>query len=176
MSGLPKIDVDDLDSLDNDSEAPQRLRPKASMRRLGASSDTVSKRKSTKVDDSSSIDDAKSDSALTKSEKRKSSRMSRRFDEGSTSDLDDKKKAKSTAPKTSSLASDFGRALVAPVKGVISYGAAAGHAVGHFASGLVSPMLKKYVSLIMLFKISSWSFRIVGTHFVFSVAFRFAVC
>eukprot|EP01122_Echinamoeba_exundans_P014955 TRINITY_DN690_c0_g2_i1.p1 TRINITY_DN690_c0_g2~~TRINITY_DN690_c0_g2_i1.p1 ORF type:complete len:932 (+),score=179.78 TRINITY_DN690_c0_g2_i1:156-2798(+) len=143
MSGLPRIDVDDLESLDNDSEAPQRSKPKASMRRLGASSDTVAKRKSTKVDDSSSTDDAKSDSALSKSEKRKSSRMSRRFDEGLGSDLDDKKKAKSTASKSSSPASDFARALAAPVRGVISYGAAAGHAVGHFASGLVSPMLKK---------------------------------
>lgn len=140
MSHIPRIDADDLDALEthSDSGAMGRSSKKPSMRRLGATGESGHKRKSSRADDGGS-DDAKSDTGSVKSDRGKPSRSGR---DTPVSD-DDKRKGKNA--KGSSLAGDIGRALlVTPAKAVFSAGAAAGHAVGHFASGLVSPMLKKY--------------------------------
>lgn len=155
MAKLPEINLDDLDSWDSQSEAPasSKSSKRQSMRRLASSTETAGRKKDSKYDDTMS-ESAKSESSSSKADKRKSSRMSRRFDEPIADESSEKKKPKGN--KTTSGAADFAKALTTPVKSVFSYGAAAGHAIGHFASGIASPMLKKCV-LIRIDSVSSTS-------------------
>lgn len=156
MSKLPEIRLDDLDSWDTQSEAVGKASSsRRSMRRGNTSSSSELSRKKDSKAEEPAYDDTKSEMGTSKSEKRKSARMSRKIEEPPAPEPEEKKKPKSI--KVTTATPDISKAAASPSKAAaLSVGGALGK---NIASSFASPLFgrgdkdKKYVPRLPIPKI-----------------------